>query len=169
MLPEGIWQSPQPRFSHLDTADYVHTNLEASNSCCNHLAHKRCLPPPLPLLFFALHTPTLQCSSSTYIPLPSSVCIPLTAAHCFPDYTCLPFSSIQSCTDIAYFPHILPLFCLVSLSFFPLSLLGDPLVTSSLLQLPWFQGQRHCNNCLYQTEICCIFYTKNERGLRYSK
>lgn len=128
MLPEGIWQSPQPRFSHLDTADYVHTNLEASSSCCNHLAHKRCLPPPLPLLFVALHTPTLQCSSSTYIPLPSSVCIPLTAAHCFQITLAFPSPSSNpaSCKDIAYFRHILPLFCLVSLSFFsPLSAWGS--------------------------------------------
>lgn len=122
-----------------------------------------CQPPSLPLLFLPLWSPPTLLSthlshpacfySFTFASLQPAfpfppVCIPLTftlsAAHCIqltltPPH---PSSYPASCTDIAHFSTISAslLFSFIVFSS-PLSLLGDPLVTSSLLQLPWFQGK----------------------------
>ena len=87
-----------------------------------HLCHPACLYPFVftPIHFY-LHTVSL---------------LRLYSAHSLLIVSSSP-SLISSCTDIAHFPTI-SASCLVSLS---ISLLGDPLVTSSLLQLPWFRGK----------------------------
>lgn len=81
---QGIWQPPQPslKFSHLNTVDYMHTNLSSKQFLLQRLqyavsyplAHKRQrLPPSLPLLFLnppylhQLHTPTLLVSTPLYL------------------------------------------------------------------------------------------------------
>lgn len=121
-----------------------------------------CQPPSLPLLFLPLWSPPTFINSSlppclflllyicfiaTCISIPSclysshfhSFCSSLYPAH---SHTPHPSSYPASCTDIAHFSTISAslLFSFIVFSS-PLSLLGDPLVTSSLLQLPWFQGK----------------------------
>lgn len=85
--------------------------------------------PPLPSF---LHSP------QSFTPLSATHCIQAPSSL----HPRLPIFQPASCTNISHFSHMCPFFpsCFVSLPTF-LSLLGDPLVTSSLLQLPWFHGK----------------------------
>lgn len=88
-----------------------------------------CFPALYPIHYFS-HT-SLFLASRLYSP------------HCFTHS--FPSLLLLLCIDIAQFSSrpasLLPCFCFIgffSSPFLSLSLLGDPLVTSSLLQLPWF-------------------------------
>lgn len=128
------------------------------------------LPPCLFLLLcicFHAFEP-IHSSTPTCIPFPSSVCIPLTlqliVSSSPPPPSCVLH---RYCT---FLHNICPLlFCFTV--FFSLSLLGDPLVTSSLLQLPWFRGERDRNNCVDQTDrlAAVVFHTKKVEGLKTFK
>lgn len=120
-----------------------------------HPPHLHQPPHSLPRFYFVFASIT----SSKFIPpplttqtFPSSVSIPLTllcATHCIPP----PPAQILHISP----PHLPFLF--YCLFFFFFSLLGDPLVTSSLRQLPWFRRERERNTFKNETRQalwCCI-------------
>lgn len=103
--------------------------------------------------------------------------------YCFPPesvfcslYPAHPPSLISSCVLHRYCTFFHNICLLFSFFVFFISLLGDPLVTSSLLQLPWFQGKGTVITVwIKQTDLVLLYrththtQTQNQSSWRSSK
>lgn len=115
----------------------LQTNVNGFLSQCRSPA-RLWMPSPLE------KPPSLPVLDSFVLPSMSSLFPPpvLSSLTPQPAVAACPSSNTLSCTDTVH-PPTPSLYCSYSfiLLFLFLSLLGDPLVTSSLLQFPWFQGK----------------------------